>query len=361
MTAEVQRNEPPGGVLGWVDSRLHLGPFIGALLHVRIPADAKTFYLGGITLFLFGIQVVTGTLLALYYSPTPEAAYESVLSITSDVQFGWLIRSMHHWAANLMLVFLVLHLLRIFAQAAYKYPREITWIVGGGLLLITIGFGFTGYLLPWDQRAYWATVVGTEIAGAVPLIGSSLLLLLRGGAEVGEATLARFFGIHVLVLPLLLGGLVALHLLFVHQQGLANPKRAEPRPGRVTAPQPPEKLKPFFPDYILDEVIAWYAVLAGLVILASLFPAGLEPKADPLVTPEHIKPEWYFLAVYQLLKLVPETVGVVAPVALIGIIVLLPLLDRNQEIRPRRRPIAIFLALVLLVAMAVLTYYGGQV
>jgi quinol-cytochrome oxidoreductase complex cytochrome b subunit len=361
MATEVQRNEAPGGVLGWVDSRLHLGPFIGALLHVRIPADAKTFYLGGITLFLFGIQVVTGTLLALYYSPTPEAAYESVLSITSDVQFGWLIRSMHHWAANLMLVFLVLHLLRIFAQAAYKYPREITWIVGGGLLLITIGFGFTGYLLPWDQRAYWATVVGTEIAGAVPLIGSSLLLLLRGGAEVGEATLARFFGIHVLVLPLLLGGLVALHLLFVHQQGLANPKRAEPRPGRVTAPQPPEKLKPFFPDYILDEVIAWYAVLAGLVILASLFPAGLEPKADPLVTPEHIKPEWYFLAVYQLLKLVPETVGVIAPVALVTIIVLLPLFDRNQEIRPRRRPIALGLALVLLVAMAVLTYYGGQI
>jgi quinol-cytochrome oxidoreductase complex cytochrome b subunit len=203
--------------------------------------------------------------------------------------------------------------------------------------------------------------VGTEIAGDVPLIGSSLLLLLRGGAEVGEATLARFFGIHVLVLPLLLGGLVALHLLFVHQQGLANPKRAEPRPGRAAASQPPEKLKPFFPDYILDEVIAWYAVLAGLVILASLFPAGLEPKADPLVTPEHIKPEWYFLAVYQLLKLVPETVGVVAPVALITIIVLLPLFDRNQEIRPRRRPIALGLALVLLVAMAVLTYYGGQI
>jgi quinol-cytochrome oxidoreductase complex cytochrome b subunit len=360
MTADVQRNEAPGGLLGWVDTRLHLGPFINALLHVRIPRDAKTFYLGGITLFLFGIQVVTGTLLALYYRPTPDAAYESVLSITSDVQFGWLIRSVHHWAANLMLVFLVLHLLRIFAQAAYKYPREITWLVGGGLLLITIGFGFTGYLLPWDQRAYWATVVGTEIAGDVPLIGSSLLLLLRGGAEVGEATLGRFFGIHVLVLPLLLAGLLALHLLFVHQQGLANPKRAEPRPGRVTPAQPPERLKPFFPDYILDEVIAWYAVLAGLVILASIFPAGLEPKADPLLTPEHVKPEWYFLAVYQFLKVTSETVGVVVPVALVTVIVLLPLLDRNQEIRPRRRPIALGLAFVLLVGMAVLTYFGGR-
>jgi quinol-cytochrome oxidoreductase complex cytochrome b subunit len=129
----------------------------------------------------------------------------------------------------------------------------------------------------------------------------------------------------------------------------------------VTAQQPPEKLKPFFPDYILDEVIAWYAILAVLVILASLFPVGLEPKADPLVTPEHIKPEWYFLAVYQLLKLVPETVGVVAPVALVTIIVILPLLDRNQEIRPRRRPIALALAFILLVGMAVLTYYGGRI
>lgn len=363
MAAEVQRNEAPGGALGWVESRLNLGPFIGALLHVRIPADAKTFYLGGITLFLFGIQVVTGTLLALYYSPTPDAAYESVLSITSDVQFGWLIRSMHHWAANLMILFLVLHVLRIFVQAAYKYPRELTWIVGGGLLLITIGFGFTGYLLPWDQRAYWATVVGTEIAGGVPVIGPSLLLLLRGGAEVSEATLARFFGIHVLVLPLLLGGLMALHLLFVHQQGLSNPKRAEPRPGRASsaASQPPEKVKPFFPDYILDEVIAWYAVLAVLVILASLFPAGLEPKADPLVTPEHIKPEWYFLAVYQLLKVVPETIGIVAPVALVLVIVVLPLFDRGPEILPRRRPIAIACAVLLLVGSAVLTFYGAQV
>src|SRR3990170_7969918 len=151
MTTDVGRSEAPGGAVGWVDTRLHLGPFIAALLHVRIPRDAKTFYLGGITLFLFGIQVVTGTLLALYYSPTPAAAYESVLSITSDVEFGWLIRSIHHWAANLMIISLVLHMLRIFLQAAYKFPRELTWIVGGGMFGITILFGFTGYLLPWDQ------------------------------------------------------------------------------------------------------------------------------------------------------------------------------------------------------------------
>ncbi|HEX5591101.1 MAG TPA: cytochrome bc complex cytochrome b subunit [Candidatus Limnocylindrales bacterium] len=360
MTTDAPTRAPLGGPIGWIENRLHLGPFIGALLHVRVPADAKTFYLGGITLFLFGIQVVTGTLLALYYSPTPDAAYESVLSITSDVQFGWLIRSIHHWTANLMILSLILHVIRIFVQGAYKYPREATWLVGGGLLMLTIGFGFTGYLLPWDQRAYWATVVGTEIAGAVPLIGPPLLLLLRGGPDVTDATLARFFGIHVLVLPLLIGALIAIHLLFVHQQGLANPKRPDPRPGRPGPDLSAEKTKPFFPDYILDELIAWYAVLTALVVLATIFPAGLEAKADPLITPEHIKPEWYFLGVYELLKLVPETVGVVAPIALVLVIVILPLLDRNHEVRPRRRPIAIGLATLLLVGLGVLTVLGGR-
>src|SRR3990172_8823272 len=214
-----------------------------------------------------------------------------------------------------MIISLVLHMLRIFLQAAYKFPRELTWIVGGGMFGITILFGFTGYLLPWDQRAYWATTVGTEIAGAVPLIGQPLLLLLRGGPDVTEATLSRFFGIHVLVLPLMLAGLTALHLLFVHQQGLANPKRPEPRPGR-----PP--------------------------------PA--------LLTPEHIKPEWYFLGIYELLKYVPRDVGIIGPMVLVGIIILLPLLDRNQEVRPRRRPIALACAFVLLVGLGYLTILGGR-
>ncbi|HSO30070.1 MAG TPA: cytochrome b N-terminal domain-containing protein, partial [Candidatus Sulfomarinibacteraceae bacterium] len=275
--------------------------------------------------------------------------------------------SVHHWAANLMIIFLLLHMLRIFLQAAYKYPRELTWIVGGGMFGLTIAFGFTGYLLPWDQRAYWATTVGTEIAGAVPLVGQPLLLLLRGGPDITEATLSRFFGIHVLVLPLLLAGLTVMHLLFVHQQGLANPRRPEPRPGRrgrragAAEPDPAtEPVKPFFPDYVLDEVIAWYAVTAALVILATLFPAGLEAKADPLLTPEHIKPEWYFLGVYEFLKFVPRDVGIITPIVLVMVIVILPLLDRNQEVRPRRRPIAIACAVVLLVGLGTLTYLGGR-
>jgi len=339
----------------WFEERLHWHQVWDAMMHVRVPIQARTFFFGGITLFLFGVQVVTGTLLALYYKPTPEAAYDSVIFITSDVDFGWLIRSVHHWAANLMILFLVLHMIRIFFQAAYKYPRELTWIVGMALLAVTMGFGFTGYLLPWDQRAYWATVVGTEIAGGVPIIGDFLLEVLRGGADVTAATLSRFFGIHVLVLPLLLGAIVAVHLVFVHQQGLANPKEADPRPPDV----PTGPTKPFYPNYILEEVIAWLFLLAILVVMASIWPAGLEEEANPLVTPEHTKPEWYFLGVYELLKHIPiKVVGILTPIVFLGIIALLPFLDRNPEVRARKRPVAIALGILTIVVFIGLTIWG---
>lgn len=383
-----------------------------ALTHVHIPVSQRTYFLGGITMFLFIVQVITGALLALYYKPTPEAAYDSVLFITSEVTFGWLIRSVHHWTANLMIVFMILHVVRIFFQAAYKYPREITWLVGGALLGITIFFGFTGYLLPWDQRAYWATVVGTEIAGSMPVIGDILLQLLRGGAEVTDATLSRFFGIHVLILPLALGGVLVVHLTLVHQQGLANRGHKEPRPFWPEGPQqgepgheepapvaaavaagspdaisatateveatatevaaesppagevasgktrPKRKVIPFVPDYMLDEVVAWYFVLGVLVVLASIFPAGIEEQANPLETPEHIKPEWYFLAVYEFLKYVPRIVGVLAPIVALVILIFLPFVDRNPEVVARRRPIALAIGLAAIALFVVLTILG---
>jgi quinol-cytochrome oxidoreductase complex cytochrome b subunit len=337
----------------WIEQRTRGRALADALLHVRVPREARTLYFGGIALFLFGIQVVTGTLLALYYKPTPEAAYDSVLFVMSDVSFGWLIRSTHHWTSTLMILFVFLHVLRVFFQASYKYPRELTWVVGIGLLGITLVFGFTGYLLPWDQRAYWATVVGTEIAGAVPIIGDQLLQLLRGGVDVTEATLSRFFGAHVLVMPLALGGLLAVHLTLVHQLGLANPKRPDPR-GR--SPEGPTT--PFFPNYILDELIAWYVLLALIVVLASLFPAGLEAKANPLETPAGTKPEWYFLAVYELLKLVPRIVGIMLPIVGLLILTVLPFIDRNPEVLARRRKIAVVVATLILLAGIGLTVVG---
>lgn len=214
----------PQAALDWVDERIAVRQLVAALLHVTIPRRAHTYYLGGITLFFFMVQVTTGILLALYYRATPESAYDSVLYIMNQVNFGWLIRSVHSWSANLMIVFCILHLLRVVVQAAFKKPREITWLAGMGLLLVTMGFGFTGYLLPWDQRAYWATTVGTEIAGAVPFIGNLVKEFLRGGSDVSGVTLTRFFGVHMLVLPLALGGLLLLHLFIIHQQGLADPE-----------------------------------------------------------------------------------------------------------------------------------------
>jgi quinol-cytochrome oxidoreductase complex cytochrome b subunit len=358
MTAGAGPTEQHGHLDDWVETRLHTRSLLAALLHVRVPRTARTFYFGGITLFLFGVQVVTGTLLALYYKATPDGAYESVRFITSDVSFGWLIRSIHHWAANLMILFLVLHLLRIFFQAAYKFPRELTWLVGVGLLGLTMVFGFTGYLLPWDQKAFWATTVGTEIAGSIPVIGDQILLLLRGGADVGEATLTRFYGIHVLVLPLALGFLTVLHLTFVHQTGLADPTKPEPRePGARAAAEEGPTL-PFFPNYILDEIIAWYALLAILVVIATLFPAGLEEQANPLLTPEHIKPEWYFLGLYEALKHVPRIVGILAlPV---GVLVLAawPFFDRSPEVRPRKRLLSLLAAAAVVVGLIGLTIWG---
>jgi ubiquinol-cytochrome c reductase cytochrome b subunit len=393
MTGQAEAGERTGAI-AWLERRTGIGPVLQASLHVRVPISAKTFYFGGIALFLFAVQAVTGTLLALYYKPTADAAYDSVKFITSDVSFGWLIRSVHHWGANLMILFVVLHMVRIFLQAAYKYPRELVWIVGGLLLMVTVGFGFTGYLLPWDQKAFWATTVGTEIAGSIPVVGDFLLNLLRGGADVTDATLIRFFGTHVLVLPISLAGILVIHLLLVHQLGLASRKYPEPRPGKARggarppvaaapavaaaamtdegagvgapvveqpAPAPSaatEPALPFWPNYLLDEVIAWYAVIAILVVLASVFPAGLEPKADPLQTPAHIKPEWYFLSLYEVLKLVPRLVGVVAPIVGLGVVILLPLIDHNPEIRARRRPLAIILVTLTLAGIVGFTAWG---
>jgi quinol-cytochrome oxidoreductase complex cytochrome b subunit len=328
---------------------------------VEIPRSARTYYLGGITLFFFIVQAITGILLSLYYQPTPDAAYNSILFIMNQVNFGWLIRSIHAWSANLMILFCVFHLLRIFFQGVYKAPREITWAVGVLLLAVTLGFGFTGYLLPWDQRAFWATTVGSEIAGAVPLVGEQLLIFLRGGPEVTARTLSRFFGVHVLVLPASLLALLAVHLVLVHQQGLADRTRGSVVDNTAPTSKPGEekkKLVPFFPNYMLDEIIAWYVMLAILIVLASLFPAGLEAPADPLHTPEHTKPEWYFLFLYQGLKVAPRILGVTAPLIGVLVLLLLPLIDRNPQLAPRKRPIAIVLGVVSILGIVGFTIWG---
>jgi cytochrome b6 len=221
----------------------------------------------------------------------------------TEVSFGWLIRSIHSWSANLMVLAAFLHMVTVFFMGAYRKPREMTWWTGAALLLLAMGFGFSGYLLPWNELAFFATRVGTDMAGKVPLIGEFLSQFLRGGEDVTGATLTRFFGFHVAVLPMIATALVLLHLLFIQRQGMSVPKSQED----VAAKQPGIK---FFPNYFLRELMGWAVALAVLAALASLFPWELGKEADPFApAPAGIKPEWYFLFMFQTLKYLPASIA----------------------------------------------------
>lgn len=209
-------------VLRWLDNRLGLTGIYRTVLDRNVPKVNWAFTLGSATLFLVVLQVVTGVFLTVYYVPHPDQAYESINYIMNDVAFGWLIRGLHHWGATLMVITVVLHMLRTFAYASYKYPREVTWITGVLLLLVTLGMGFTGYLLPWNQRAYWATTVGTSIAGTVPFVGPIIEQALRGGTDLTTLTLTRFFSAHIWMLPAALLGLVGVHVYLVIRLGISH-------------------------------------------------------------------------------------------------------------------------------------------
>jgi quinol-cytochrome oxidoreductase complex cytochrome b subunit len=212
----------------WLDERFDWRKVWAAIFLRKIPHVNWAYTLGSATLFAASIQVVTGILLTLYYVPTPDHAYDSVVFITTQVTMGWFIRGLHHWCASAMVILTVLHLLRVFFYGAYKFPREATWLTGVTLLLVVVGFGFTGYLLPWDQKAYWATTVGTRIAGVAPGIGPWVLRVARGGDDLSAVTLARFFGAHVWVLPAALLALLTVHLYLVIRIGIsAVPRKDE--------------------------------------------------------------------------------------------------------------------------------------
>ncbi|MCJ7703196.1 MAG: cytochrome b N-terminal domain-containing protein [Anaerolineales bacterium] len=212
----------------WLDDRVGWRSIWETIFLRKLPKTNWWYTLGSATLFLAINQGVTGILLTLYYDPTPDHAYDSVQFITTQLPAGWFIRGLHHWGASAMVVLTVLHMLRVILYGAYKFPREVTWFTGVGLLLTVVGFGFTGYLLPWDQKAYWATIVGTLIAGTPPVIGDWILRVVRGGEELSAITLARFFGVHVWVLPASLLLLIGIHMFLVIKHGIsATPKREE--------------------------------------------------------------------------------------------------------------------------------------
>jgi len=209
-------------VFYWLDERLGLTTIYNTILDRKVPKVNWWFTLGSASLFLFAIQVVTGIMLSVYYVPSPDKAYASIEFIMNGVAFGWLIRGIHHWGASLMVVTVFIHMLRVFFFAAYKYPREITWTTGVVLLLTTLGMGFTGYLLPWNQKAYWATTVGTSIAGTVPVVGDFILKALRGGSDLSAVTLARFYSAHIWMIPLVIIMLIGVHLYLVIRIGISS-------------------------------------------------------------------------------------------------------------------------------------------
>ena len=211
----------------WLDERTGWKQIWTILFLRKIPKVNWAYTLGSATLFVAINQIVTGILLTIFYVPSPQDAYDSVRYITNTVTLGWLIRGLHHWGASAMVVLAVAHMLRVIILGAYKYPREVTWITGVGLLLVVIAFGFTGYLLPWDQKAYWATTVGTRIVEVTPIIGDWLLRLLRGGTQLSGVTLTRFFGMHVWVLPAALLLLLATHIFLVFRIGISAPPKKE--------------------------------------------------------------------------------------------------------------------------------------
>ena len=287
-------------IYSWVDERVEIKGLVDYMGKKYVPVHRHSvwYYFGGVSLFLFIIQVVTGILLLLYYKSGEELAFESINFIMSKVQFGWLIRSVHSWTANLFILSAMIHMFSVFFEKAYRKPREITWITGMLMFFLLLGFGFSGYLLPWNELAFFATKVGTDIAGIVPVVGKPMLVFLRGGDEVTGATLSRFFGFHVAVLPGLFTVFLGIHLLLVQRQGMSEPLHIKEESER--------KSMPFFPNFVLRDLTLWLLVLNLLAILAVFFPWELGKKADPFApAPAGIKPEWYFLYMFQTLKYIP--------------------------------------------------------
>jgi quinol-cytochrome oxidoreductase complex cytochrome b subunit len=311
---------------------------------------------GTSALVLLAVQVATGVALAFHYQASPEAAHRSVAEITDNVRLGWLIRGAHVWGSTFLIALLLLHAAKVFVTAGHKRPRELTWVVGALILLVMLGLAFSGHLLPWTDLSYWGTVVGLEQVRTIPLVGPPAAGLLQGGADVGAPTLSRFYVLHILVLPALLLALLAAHLFLVRRLGVAPAESVTEEEARGHAALC-EAGAPYVPHHALKEAAAATVVLGALLTAAALWPADMRPRAGH-ETPHGLRPDWYFLAVYQYLKYWPsrllglpgEALAILSAHVPLAAFVFLPFLDRSPERAPRRRK----LALALFAAAAIL-------
>src|SRR6202451_918779 len=335
-------------VIDWLEHRTGIESGVKNFLYEDIPASAGWHQIIGSTaVFFFVIQVFTGALLAFNYAPTPGEAYNSVKYIMTDLTGGPLIRGLHHWGASMMLIIVVLHMIQVFIYGAYKKPREATWMVGVTLLLITLAFGLTGYLLPWDNRAYWGTVVTTQIASQAPIAGPYLLRLLGSPGAVGTAPFSRFYALHTVLLPPLTIIIIGVHIYLVRKHGVAA------APGD-TAPK-----RKFFPEQVFKDTIGIAIAFIILFVMAVVAKVPLERLADPTDTAYIPRPEWYFLFLFQTLKFFKgpmETfVSVVLPGLAVLTLLLVPFIDRGPMIRLGKRTFAISLVVLAAIAWSGLT------
>lgn len=349
-------------VYRWLEDRYRVEEIFQLLEKKYVPIHRHSvwYYFGGVTLFLFLIQVITGILLLLYYKGSEELAFESIQFIMSKVSFGWLIRSIHSWSANLMILAAFVHMFSVYFTRAYRVPRELTWVSGMLLFFLALGFGFSGYLLPWNELAFFATKVGTDIVGDIPVIGRPILEFLRGGEDVTGATLTRFFGFHAAILPGVFTVILVLHLFFVQDQGMSEPLEAAGGGGADL------KRMPFFPNFLLRDLLFWLIVLNLLAILSVFFPWELGKKADPFApAPAGIRPEWYFLFMFQTLKLLPakilildgELIGILA-FGVAGVLwTLVPFWDTSSKKGQKGRFVS-YLGIFAVMYIIVLTVLG---
>jgi cytochrome b6 len=316
----------------WVDERYNLGGLQRFASQKFVPSHRYEFlyYTGGIVLFLFAVQFVTGFALAFYYIPYYEHANKSIIDVVTKINLGWFFRSLHHWCAQLAIGILFVHVFSTLLLKSYRKPRELLWLSGFILLVISIFFGLSGYLLVWDERAFAAVRVATGGAGNLPVVGGFIQAFLRGGIDVTGDTLTRFYAFHVSVLPVVTLLLIGFHILLVQFHGMSVPLFVERKSYKMT---------PFFPNLVYKDMILWLLVLGIVVTLAVLLPPEIGQKADPLTpAPENIKPEWYFLFLFQTLKLFPgiilglngETLAIVIITCAIIFFFLVPFFDRKS-------------------------------
>lgn len=346
-------------VYDWVDERIDLKNLQAKMLNEPMPGGSRYAYVfGSVLLFIFAMQIMTGILLMFYYAPTADNAWESTVYIMEEVEYGWFVLSYHLWGSSAMVLVVVFHMSQVFLWGAYKKPREMVWLAGLVLLLIVIGLGFTGYLLPWDQRSYWATVVGVEIVDKVPIIGDFLGRFMRGGAVPGAQTLSRFFTIHVMILPLSLMALAGAHIFFFRKAGPAGPYKA-------TKKELKSKMDYFFPTQVWKDMVAIFIVFLLICGMAFYEPHEILPQASPEASDLDPLPEWYFLFLFQMLRdpLVSflfagefgELLGaILLPGAFMALLFALPFIDRSPVRNPFKRPIALS---GYIITMAVIIFF----